>query len=274
MTLTDPCRRRAHRTFAFLSCAVALLASCSRPEARLSDVAQADSVVWRFDRLQGIGGRTVRVEGDPKVVRSEIGRAILFDGVDDALFLDAHPLAGARTFTVEAIFRPDGGAFEQRWLHLAEAGGAAAAGHDPPVDPSGPRLMFEIRVAEGRWYLDAFATGPGYRQVLMFREKAYPLGRWYHVAQVYDGRSYRSYVNGVLQGEAAMAFTPQGEGHSSVGTRINRRDYFRGALFTAESPEVEERLVPPAGVEPARLAALDFESSASTNSATGARRGC
>lgn len=30
------------------------------------------------------------------------------------------------------------------------------------------------------------------------------------------------------------------------------------------------RLVPLAGVEPARLAALDFESSASTNSATGA----
>jgi hypothetical protein len=33
------------------------------------------------------------------------------------------------------------------------------------------------------------------------------------------------------------------------------------------------RLVPPAGVEPASLAAFDFESNASTNSATGARGG-
>jgi hypothetical protein len=30
------------------------------------------------------------------------------------------------------------------------------------------------------------------------------------VAQTYDGKMYRSYVNGQLQGEAEIAFTPKG----------------------------------------------------------------
>jgi hypothetical protein len=53
------------------------------------------------------------------------------------------------------------------------------------------------------------------------------------VAQTYDGTTFRSYVNGVLQGEAPIAFTPQGEGAASVGTRINRRNYFTGAVRLA-----------------------------------------
>jgi len=197
------------------------------------ELAAAGSTLWCFDRLDGIGGRAVRSEGQPRLIATPAGKAVEFDGVDDALFLDAHPLAGARTFTLEAIFRPDGGAFEQRWLHLAEAGPGADPGAYPPVPPSGPRFLFEIRVVGDRWYLDAFVTGPGYRQALMFAEKTYPLGRWYHVAQVYDGHVYRAYVNGELQGEAEIAFTPQGAGHSSVGTRINRRDYFKGAIRAA-----------------------------------------
>jgi hypothetical protein len=46
-------------------------------------------------------------------VVTPLGRAVAFDGVDDALFVPAHPLAGAATFTFEALFRPDGGDVEQ-----------------------------------------------------------------------------------------------------------------------------------------------------------------
>lgn len=204
---------------------------------------EAGAATWCFDRLDRIGGRAVRAEGGPRLIETGAGRAVGFDGVDDALFLDRHPLAGARAFTVEAVFRPDGGAFEQRWFHLAEAAPAPAAGADPPVDPSGPRLMFEIRVVGDLWYLDAFAAGPGYRQALMAPAKTFPLGRWYHVAQSYDGRTYRSYVDGALQAEAEIAFAPQGEGFASVGTRINRRDYFRGAVRLAR---FTPRALPPA----------------------------
>src|SRR5262249_5643411 len=67
------------------------------------------STVWTFDRLENIGGHKTTVLGHPKVIDSPAGKAVEFDGVQDALFIDNHPLAGAKTFTFEAIFRPDGG---------------------------------------------------------------------------------------------------------------------------------------------------------------------
>lgn len=171
------------------------------------------------------------VEGSPQVVNTHRGRAVLLDGKDDALFIDQHPLAGAATFTAEAIFRPDGGAFEQRWLHLAEAPSTQSG---PTFTlANGPRLLFEIRVKDDRWYLDTFLKGPGYSQALIVPEKNFPVGRWYHVAQVYDGTTYRSFVNGVLQAEAQLSYVPQGPGRASIGTRIDRRDYFRGAILLA-----------------------------------------
>ena len=94
-------------------------------------------------------------------------------------------------------------------------------------------MLFEIRVVEDRWYLDAFMTGQGYRQTLMVAEKTFPIGRWYHVAQSYDGRAYRSFVNGQLQAEVVTPFLPQGRGKSSVGMRMNGVNHFRGAIASA-----------------------------------------
>ena len=80
-----------------------------------------------------------------------------FNGVDDGLQFDIHPLAGASTFTWEAVFRPDGGNAEQRWFHLEEN---PADGAD-----TDNRMPFEIRVIDGRWCLDAFnKSGPTRRR--------------------------------------------------------------------------------------------------------------
>lgn len=187
------------------------------------------SKLWVFDRLDNIGGVTTHVEGAPKLIDSPQGKAVLFDGVKDALFIDEHPLAGAATFTFEAIFRPDGGAFAQRWFHLASDEPAPAPGEKP----LGTRFLFEIRVVGTNWYLDTFVNGKGYKQALMFPEKLHPIGPWYHVAQTYDGKTYRSFVNGVVQGEVDIAFAPQGPGKSSVGTRYTHEDYFHGAIREA-----------------------------------------
>jgi concanavalin A-like lectin/glucanase superfamily protein len=193
---------------------------------------------WTFDALDRIGGLPVKVEGNPKVIETPLGKAIQFDGVDDSIFIDQHPLAGAAQFTFEAVFRPDGGAPEQRWFHLAERNPATGrlftlTGSSATQDTNG-RFLFELRVVDDtQWCLDAFVAGTGYSQALLFRDKLHPLGRWYHVASTYDGKMFRSYVNGELQGEAELAFKPQGGGATSVGTRINHVNYFKGAVRQA-----------------------------------------
>jgi hypothetical protein len=179
--------------------------------------AAPEVTTWRFDSTQSIGGHKTTVLGHPKVVNG----AIEFNGVDDALFVDVHPLAGAAAFTWEVIFRPDlGGKPEQRFFHLQERG-------------TDNRMLFEIRVIGDQWCLDSFAMSPSGSKALMDRAKLHPLGNWYAVAAVYDGRWYRNYVNGVEQNAAEVKLTPQGEGQTSIGVRINRVDYYKGAIRLA-----------------------------------------
>lgn len=180
-----------------------------------------DVALWTFDRLDRIGGHATTVLGNPKVVDTPLGKAIEFDGVDDALLVDVHPLAGASTFTWEAIFRPDGGAIEQRWFHLQETG-------------TDNRMLFEIRVVDGStWFLDSYLHTARAQHALINRKSLHPVGAWYHVASVYDGREFRNYVNGVLDGAHEMPFQVQGAGRTSIGVRINLVNYFKGAIHLA-----------------------------------------
>lgn len=200
--------------------------------------------VWKFDNVRKVGGNPVRVEGDPQVIKSPEGRAVLFDGQKDLLFIDEHPLEGAATFTAELVFRPDGGAFEQRLLHLE-------SDEAPPVAPGrgSTRMLIEIRVVEANWYLDAFMIGTGYRVTMMAPDKLFPVGHWYHAAATYDGQFFRSYVNGELQMEMATPFKPQGRGRASVGARMNQVTHFKGAIrearFTREALPAKRFIRPP-----------------------------
>ena len=185
------------------------------------------AAVWTFDRLDRIGGLHPTVVGHPRVIDTALGKAIQFDGVGDALFFPRHPLAGWPVFTFEAIFRPEsGGAEAQRWFHLAEQDPATHA-------DTGNRFLFEIRVIKNQWCLDAFVHTPTADKALLDRTRLHPLDRWYQVAMVYDGAEFRSYVNGELQGKAALRFDPQGPGRSSVGTRIDKTYYFKGVVRQA-----------------------------------------
>ena len=183
--------------------------------------AERRSDVWKFDSITQIGGHAVKAEGHPRVISTPAGKAVEFGGVEDALFLNVHPLAGAETFTWEVIFRPDvGGAAEQRFFHFQENG-------------TDTRMLFEIRVIDGKWCLDSFALSGRESKALLDREKLHTLGAWHHAAAVYDGKEYRNYVDGVLEGSAQLHLAPQGAGQTSVGTRIDRRDYFKGAVLEA-----------------------------------------
>ena len=176
--------------------------------------------VWTFDRLDRIGGHTTTVLGSPRIVDTPIGKAVEFDGVDDALMVDAHPLAGTEAFTWEAIFRPDGGEPAQRWFHLQETG-------------SDDRMLFEIRVVGDSWYFDSYVHSGAAEKALINRERLHPLGRWYHVAAIYDGTEFSNYVDGVREGLEQIRFTPQKAGRSSIGVRMNLVNYFKGAIRLA-----------------------------------------
>jgi hypothetical protein len=186
------------------------------------------SIIWRFDNIDSIGGHPTTVLGHPHLVDSPYGKAVEFNGVNDALFVDVHPLAGASTYTWEVILRPDiDGAQAQRFFHLSELD--PATGND-----TGNRMLFEIRIVKGQWCLDSFAqSSNGSHRTLLNCDDLHPLGQWYRVTAVYDGKMLRNYVGDELQGEGELALVPQGPGHTSIGTRIDRRDYFKGAVLMA-----------------------------------------
>ena len=109
-------------------------------------VAQAaQDVIWQFDRLDNIGGNPAHVDGQPKIITTSAGKAVLFDGVHDGLFIDKHPLAGFSQFTFEALVRPDGGEPAQRWFHLAETD--PKTGLDATVETQQSPSATRIRVS-------------------------------------------------------------------------------------------------------------------------------
>lgn len=189
--------------------------------------AAAHEEVWQFDNTASIGGHPTEVLGHPKVIDSPYGKAVEFNGVDDALYVVVHPLAGVSAYTWEVIFRPDAdGAQAQRFFHLQEQDPATGKDTDN-------RMLFEIRIVDGQWCLDSFATTAGQHLTLLNCKILYPLGKWYRVTAVYDGKELRNYVNDELQGAGPLTMGPQGPGRTAVGMRVNKTFYFKGAILMA-----------------------------------------
>jgi hypothetical protein len=204
---------------------------------------------WQFDRLDSIGGYPTHVLGHPQTIDTPAGKAIQFNGVDDGIFVDDHPLAGASTYTWEVIFRPDAdGAEAQRFFHLQEQD--PATGMDTMN-----RMLFEIRIVNGQWCLDSFASSGESTRTLLNCKLLHPLGRWYRVTAVYDGKMLRNYVGDEPEGEGPLDLKPQRPGRSSIGVRINQVYWFKGAVLLARmTPWVlkpDEFLQLPAGLNAA-----------------------
>lgn len=200
--------------------------------AQVSSVANSGTVtphaeLWRFDQLGALGGHPTTILGHPHLIETPYGKAVEFNGIDDALFVAVHPLAGASTFTWEVIFRPDtDGAQAQRFFHLQE--------QDPKTgEDTTHRMLFELRIVNGQWCLDSFAEGGEEHKTLLNCSLLHPLGKWYRITAVYDGEKFSNYVDDQLQGSASVKLAPQLAGHSSIGVRINKRDYFKGAILLA-----------------------------------------
>lgn len=175
----------------------------------------AESTTWKLNNLQKIGGHKTEILGDPKLIKD----AIEFDGIDDGIFLDTNPIEGFSTFTIEAIFRPDAdGAKEQRWFHIEQY---------PAVEV---RALMETRLVGNEWFLDTFLKSGDNRLPLYAENFKHPIGKWYHVALVYDGKTMKHYVDGKLELSGEVVFNPMGKGKISFGVRQNKVFWFKGAI--------------------------------------------
>lgn len=180
------------------------------------------SISWRIDNLKKIGGHRVEVIGDPNVVKTEKGKAIVFDGFDDGIFVGNDPIAGADQFTIEALFRPDaGGGSEQRWLHIEDS------------ENTETRALLEIRLDGNEWFLDTFIKSGENRSPLFADKFRHPVGKWFYVALVYDGNEMRHYVNGQFEISGKIMAKPFGKGITSIGVRQNKVYWFKGAVAKA-----------------------------------------
>lgn len=208
----------------FVAALIASLSTRAEPvivEAESGTFPDSLETVWHLDNLESIGGHQLTVVGNPRVIDTPAGKAIEFDGIDDALFLYTNPLAGWTQFTVEVIFRPDAdGASEQRFFHMQE-------------NESESRVMFETRLIEGdRWFLDTFIQSGEQKIVNYAQDHLHPVDQWVHAAIVVDGKSFKHFVDGQLELDSKIDYAAQQPGRMSLGVRINQVNWFKGAIRT------------------------------------------
>jgi hypothetical protein len=193
----------------------------SDPISRNKAETSMDTIVWNIDSTTSIGGHAVKVLGAPKVIDTEGGKAVLFDGVGDGLFIDALPVAGWKEFTVEVEFRPDaGGLPEQRYFHMQEAG-------------TKNRIMLETRLTGQTWYSDAFMASGANSKALIDPNLTHPVGKWYTLRLTYDGKTMKHYVDGKQEGTWDLPFEALAGGTTSIGVRQNLVCWFKGGIRKA-----------------------------------------
>jgi beta-xylosidase len=180
---------------------------------------QAPRTVWMLEDASKVGGHETTVAGGPRIVQTDLGPAMEFDGTGDGLFVPANPLEGLERFTIEVLFQPlPGGAGEQRFLHIEE-------------EATGNRALIELRtLPNGSWALDTFLRHGQASLTLLDRKLVHPVSQWHVASLSFDGRTMKHYVDGVLEAAADVAFKPLGRGQTSIAVRQNRVSWFRGRI--------------------------------------------
>ena len=167
--------------------------------------------------LSGSGGITIL--GNPQITESPYGDAVLFNGIDDAIFMDYNPLSDLPAFTVEVIMRPDReGLTEQRFIHMGEY--------------NGNRMMLETRLTENHeWYFDGFIKSGDHGVALIDPELLHSCDKWFHAALVMDNGNLSTYINGKKELDGEIPFEAFGPGQTSIGVRQNKVCWYKGALY-------------------------------------------
>jgi hypothetical protein len=173
---------------------------------------------WRLDRPDEVGGKKTTILGAPSVSVEHGMKAIVFDGAKDAVVVPVNPLAGSEKFTLEVLLKPaTDGPEAQRFIHLQ--------------DDAEWRVMVEIRVnGKGGWWLDTYLGRRTEGLPLIDPKLVHPTDQWTWVALRYDGHTMTSFINGTKELEGVVQFGPMGAGQISLGARLNKVFWFKGAI--------------------------------------------
>jgi len=199
-----------------------------------------NSITWNLNRIDSIGGyKTLPLNEFPFIIDIHQGKALLFDGVDDALLLNTNPLEDALEFTIEAVIKPDSSCNssnrEQRFIHIRNG-----------LDDN-RRILLELRLyADQKWVFDTFIKSENSRCTLIDTTKKHDTGKWYHVSLVYKNGTMTHYVNGVKELSGKVEYLPITNGKVSIGARQDPRNWFKGVIqtikFSKHALEPEEFL--------------------------------
>lgn len=181
-------------------------------------------VLWSFDSVERIGGHAVAVSGNPKVVATEHGPAVAFDGDGDRLLVKGNPFGEAKAYTLEVVFKPKSEKAANdapRFLHI-----------EVPGQPK--RVIFELRFNSRReWAFDAGMTTDAGYLVLFDADLAHKGDEWAHVASTFDGATMKSFVNHKQELSGRISTRTrviEAAAVSSIGARMNEVYWMHGLI--------------------------------------------
>ena len=163
---------------------------------------------------------TITIDSNPP------NKAIDFGGTNAYVTFGAAPGLGASTFTLETWFRRDGTGIATNTgtngvvaVPLVTKGMAEAEGGTVDMN-----YFLGIRRDDNVLVADFEDTATGLNHPVAGTTAIPADGVWRHVAAVYDGTTWRLYLDGVLQTQLVVgAFTPQFNSiqHAALGTALN-----------------------------------------------------
>lgn len=160
----------------------------------------------------------VKIVGNPEIIDCQYGKAVLFNGIDDGIFIDKMPLKELSEFTIEILVRFDSdGGSEQRYFHCGEV--------------QGDRVLMEMRSNPTSWYLDGFIQSGDINGALISPQMVHPLDQWYHIAFEVQNGKQTTFINGEKEIEKTIEFKPILKGKTSIGVRQNKISWFKGAIY-------------------------------------------
>lgn len=182
--------------------------------------------LWMVNSLQTINNLPVAAQGNPQLIDTPYGKAVMFDGDGDRLLVANNPLVGATEFTVEIIFNPEN-AFpnnrEPRFFHIESP------------ENTDRRITIELRLNDKQqWYLDTYIKSELSQYTLIDENLVHPVGEWAHAAITYKDRQFTAYVNGRKELSAEVDYLPiAATAQTSIGARMNQVHWFHGAILAA-----------------------------------------